>query len=142
MTFIYGDHDWMDPAGAARVVAALRAAGGQPATPGDLQVFTTADSGHYTFLDQPEDFQRLMTTTCQPYADQVRACVAWLYVFRCFGLRVLAPERPESGGNAARQYVSRVRFSFACPPLPARRRIVNVTLVLPHFGVESAVLRG
>lgn len=69
VTFIYGDHDWMDPAGAERAVTALRGAGAEAATPGDLRVFTITDSGHYTFLDQPEDFLRNMMTTCQPYVD-------------------------------------------------------------------------
>ena len=77
VTFIYGDHDWMDQVvsgsaagtGAESVVVALKAAGGQAATPGDLRVFVTPDSGHYTFLDQPEDFLRHMMTTLQPYVD-------------------------------------------------------------------------
>ena len=68
MTFIYGDRDWMDPRGGQRALAGARQRR-QPTTPGDLRLFTVANSGHYTFVDQPEEFLQLMTTTCQPYIE-------------------------------------------------------------------------
>ena len=66
MTFIYGDRDWMDPKGGQRALAGARERR-QPTTPGDLRLFTVSNSGHYTFVDQPEEFLQLVLTTCQPY---------------------------------------------------------------------------
>ena len=68
MTFIYGDRDWMDPRGGQRALAGARERR-QPTTPGDLRLFTVPNSGHYTFVDQPEEFLQAMLTTCQPYIE-------------------------------------------------------------------------
>lgn len=52
VTFIYGDHDWMDPKAAARVVESL--SGQREAlVASDLKILTTPNAGHYPFMDQP-----------------------------------------------------------------------------------------
>lgn len=72
----------MDPKGAARALEALSKST-KPATPGDLRIFTISESGHYTFLDQPEEFLSHMMTTCQPYIDgSVRHWPLILITFR------------------------------------------------------------
>ena len=61
LTFIYGEHDWMDPKAAARTndkLGAARTARGDAdrLAAGDLRVLTTPNAGHYPFIDQPGAF--------------------------------------------------------------------------------------
>ncbi|PRW58725.1 putative 1-acylglycerol-3-phosphate O-acyltransferase [Chlorella sorokiniana] len=66
ITFIYGEHDWMDAKAGRRVVAALskqRAA----AHPGDLKVMITPDAGHYPAIDQPRGVLLQLADACGSY---------------------------------------------------------------------------
>ena len=51
ITFIYGDHDWMDPKAAKRVVDTL-AKSRDPSVPSDHDIVFTPNAGHYPFIDQ------------------------------------------------------------------------------------------
>ena len=55
MTFIYGEHDWMDYRAGQRVAAELDQV--RPRScPSDHEVEVVPDSGHFVFIEQPEDF--------------------------------------------------------------------------------------
>ncbi|KAL6776482.1 CGI58 [Auxenochlorella protothecoides x Auxenochlorella symbiontica] len=66
VTFFYGDKDWMDPAGAKRMVAAL-AQQRSPACESDLQILTTPSAGHYLFIDNPSEFMRQVAYATSAY---------------------------------------------------------------------------
>ena len=66
MTFIYGQFDWMDPKGGARVCNEIREARGQ-LTPADLKVTSIPKAGHYPFLDQPDLFMKALLEQTKPY---------------------------------------------------------------------------
>ncbi|KAF7331820.1 AB hydrolase-1 domain-containing protein [Mycena kentingensis (nom. inval.)] len=46
VTFVYGDHDWMDPEGGAQAVENLRKAGN-----GNARSYIVNDAGHHVYLD-------------------------------------------------------------------------------------------
>ncbi|EJD52315.1 alpha/beta-hydrolase [Auricularia subglabra TFB-10046 SS5] len=48
VTFVYGDHDWMDPTGGTESVKALNAAGNQ-----DAKMYIIPNAGHHVYLDNP-----------------------------------------------------------------------------------------
>ena len=66
VTFIYGEGDWMDPKGGARVCKEIREERGQ-LTPADLQVTSIPQAGHYPFLDQPDLFMKALLEHTKPY---------------------------------------------------------------------------
>ena len=66
VTFIYGETDWMDPKGGARVCREIRQERGQ-LTPADLLVTSIPQAGHYPFLDQPELFMKALLEQTKPY---------------------------------------------------------------------------
>ncbi|KAK4701609.1 cardiolipin-specific phospholipase, partial [Phenoliferia sp. Uapishka_3] len=63
ITFIYGDHDWMDKKGGYDVVKRLKA---KPVTPEterqkkDSKVIINPHSGHWVHLENPEGFNRII----------------------------------------------------------------------------------
>lgn len=62
VTFIYGENDWMDPAGAHRICEKLSKLPRAPAD-NDCQVITIPKTGHFTFLEQPGQFNDLLMET-------------------------------------------------------------------------------
>lgn len=59
LTFIYGEHDWMDFAAAERTtkkIAAAREDSSQRLATSDLKVLYTMNAGHYPMIDQPGAF--------------------------------------------------------------------------------------
>ena len=66
VTFIYGEGDWMDPKGGARVCKEIREERGQ-LTPADLLVTSIPQAGHYPFLDQPDLFMKALLEHTKPY---------------------------------------------------------------------------
>ncbi|GFR44731.1 hypothetical protein Agub_g6057, partial [Astrephomene gubernaculifera] len=66
VTFIYGKHDWMRPEHAVRLCERLRAQR-PPSAPHDLAVQIIEDAGHFVFLDQPELFDKALTSVVAPY---------------------------------------------------------------------------
>ncbi|KAL3155811.1 hypothetical protein ABBQ32_012824 [Trebouxia sp. C0010 RCD-2024] len=69
VTFIYGESDWMDPKGGARVCKEIREERGQ-LTPADLLVTSIPHAGHYPFLDQPELFMKALLEQTKPYRSK------------------------------------------------------------------------
>ncbi|KAJ7068047.1 alpha/beta-hydrolase [Mycena amicta] len=55
VTFIYGDHDWMDPEGGKKSVENLRKAGN-----GQAKSFIVSDAGHHLYLDNPTAVNQLL----------------------------------------------------------------------------------
>ncbi|KZV83690.1 alpha/beta-hydrolase [Exidia glandulosa HHB12029] len=49
ITFVYGDHDWMDPMGGTESVKALKAAGNR-----DAKMYIIPNAGHHVYLDNPK----------------------------------------------------------------------------------------
>ncbi|KAJ6539103.1 Alpha/Beta hydrolase protein [Mycena capillaripes] len=49
VTFVYGDHDWMDPEGGEQSVENLRKAGN-----GQARSYIVNDAGHHVYLDNPK----------------------------------------------------------------------------------------
>ncbi|KAJ7904269.1 Alpha/Beta hydrolase protein [Mycena olivaceomarginata] len=49
VTFVYGDHDWMDPQGGEQSVENLRKAGN-----GQARSYIVNDAGHHVYLDNPK----------------------------------------------------------------------------------------
>ncbi len=72
VTFIYGEGDWMDPKGGARVCKEIREERGQ-LSPADLLVTSIPQAGHYPFLDQPDLFMKALLEHTKPY----RCSQAW-----------------------------------------------------------------
>lgn len=66
VTFIYGEGDWMDPKGGARVCKEIREERGQ-LTSADLLVTSIPQAGHYPFLDQPDLFMKALLEHTKPY---------------------------------------------------------------------------
>jgi abhydrolase domain-containing protein 5 len=66
VTFIYGDHDWMDPKAASRAIEAIQSHQPQRehGAPSDLRVLYTPNAGHYPFIDQPGVFLKQILETC------------------------------------------------------------------------------
>lgn len=55
VTFVYGDHDWMDPSGGAESVERLRKAGN-----GRGRQYTIGNAGHHVYLDNPKAVNDLL----------------------------------------------------------------------------------
>ena len=55
MVFLYGEHDWMDRAGADQAQAILHEAGNH-----NVQVHTVSRAGHHLYLDNPAEFAALV----------------------------------------------------------------------------------
>ncbi|KAF8211380.1 alpha/beta-hydrolase [Mycena galopus ATCC 62051] len=55
VTFVYGDHDWMDPEGGEKSVENLRKAGN-----GQARSYIVNDAGHHVYLDNPKAVNDLL----------------------------------------------------------------------------------
>ncbi|KAF7301484.1 AB hydrolase-1 domain-containing protein [Mycena indigotica] len=55
ITFVYGDHDWMDPEGGEKSVENLRKAGN-----GNARSYIVSDAGHHVYLDNPKAVNSLL----------------------------------------------------------------------------------
>lgn len=55
VTFVYGDHDWMDPSGGQESVERLRQAGN-----GRGRMYMVDDAGHHVYLDNPRAINDLL----------------------------------------------------------------------------------
>ncbi|TEB35399.1 abhydrolase domain-containing protein 4 [Coprinellus micaceus] len=55
ITFVYGDHDWMDPLGGMQSVEALRQAGN-----GEGKMYIVNNAGHHLYLDNPDAVNALL----------------------------------------------------------------------------------
>ncbi|KAF7355098.1 AB hydrolase-1 domain-containing protein [Mycena sanguinolenta] len=55
VTFVYGDHDWMDPEGGEKSVENLRKAGN-----GQARSYIVNNAGHHVYLDNPKAVNDLM----------------------------------------------------------------------------------
>ncbi|KAF7353005.1 hypothetical protein MVEN_01268100 [Mycena venus] len=55
VTFVYGDHDWMDPEGGEQSVENLRKAGN-----GQARSYIVNNAGHHVYLDNPKAVNDLM----------------------------------------------------------------------------------
>ncbi|KAJ2933657.1 hypothetical protein H1R20_g3423, partial [Candolleomyces eurysporus] len=55
VTFVYGDHDWMDPLGGMQSVEQLRQAGN-----GEGKMYIVNNAGHHLYLDNPEAVNALL----------------------------------------------------------------------------------
>ncbi|TFK43194.1 Alpha/Beta hydrolase protein [Crucibulum laeve] len=55
VTFVYGDHDWMDPKGGEESVEKLRKAGN-----GNGRMYIINNSGHHVYLDNPKAVNDLL----------------------------------------------------------------------------------
>ncbi|PCH41364.1 alpha/beta-hydrolase [Wolfiporia cocos MD-104 SS10] len=55
ITFVYGDHDWMDPDGGTQAVENLRQAGN-----GDGKMYIIPHAGHHVYLDNPKAVNDLL----------------------------------------------------------------------------------
>ncbi|KAF7313601.1 AB hydrolase-1 domain-containing protein [Mycena chlorophos] len=55
ITFVYGDHDWMDPQGGEDSVENLRKAGN-----GNARSYIVSDAGHHVYLDNPKAVNSLL----------------------------------------------------------------------------------
>lgn len=66
LTFIYGELDWTNPVGGARVCEQIKQQRGQ-LTDADLQITSIPHAGHYPFLDQPEHFMTALLQQTRPY---------------------------------------------------------------------------
>ena len=70
ITFIYGEHDWMDPAAGKRICKRLAARPKQPpAVKHQNEVYFIADTGHFPFLEKPRLFDELLLNVM---SDQLR----------------------------------------------------------------------
>lgn len=66
LSFIYGELDWTNPVGGARVCEQIQQQRGQ-LTDADLQITSILHAGHYPFLDQPDDFMTALLKQTRPY---------------------------------------------------------------------------
>jgi len=55
VTFVYGEHDWMDVNGGKESIRALRKAGNQ-----NGRMYTVPGAGHHVYLDNPEAVNDLL----------------------------------------------------------------------------------
>ncbi|KAF9520766.1 hypothetical protein BS47DRAFT_1286696 [Hydnum rufescens UP504] len=55
VTFVYGDHDWMDPEGGRESVKRLKAASNP-----DANIYVVKDAGHHVYLDNPSVVDELI----------------------------------------------------------------------------------
>ncbi|KAF5370149.1 hypothetical protein D9758_001286 [Tetrapyrgos nigripes] len=55
VTFVYGDHDWMDPEGGSQSVEILRQAGN-----GQGRMYIVNNAGHHVYLDNPKHVNDLI----------------------------------------------------------------------------------
>ncbi|EAU84547.2 abhydrolase domain-containing protein 4 [Coprinopsis cinerea okayama7 len=55
VTFVYGDHDWMDPVGGMQSVEKLRQAGN-----GEGKMYIVNNAGHHLYLDNPDAVNALL----------------------------------------------------------------------------------
>ncbi|KAF8057920.1 1-acylglycerol-3-phosphate O-acyltransferase [Scenedesmus sp. PABB004] len=66
VSFIYGEHDWMNPAAGQAVADALDAAR-RRTVPSDHRVDVLPDSGHFVFLEQPHLFNAALLRALAPH---------------------------------------------------------------------------
>eukprot|EP00878_Enallax_costatus_P023828 GHUV01025380.1.p1 GENE.GHUV01025380.1~~GHUV01025380.1.p1 ORF type:complete len:414 (+),score=72.62 GHUV01025380.1:55-1296(+) len=66
VTFIYGEHDWMNPAAGAEVAQQLDKVRAKKVA-SDHAVEVVPDSGHFVFLEQPQRFNAALFRTTAPY---------------------------------------------------------------------------
>jgi len=55
VTFVYGDHDWMNPQGGKESVEKLRQAGN-----GQGRMYIIREAGHHVYLDNPKFVNELL----------------------------------------------------------------------------------
>jgi cardiolipin-specific phospholipase len=55
VTFVYGDHDWMDPSGGSQSIENMRKAGN-----GQGRMYIVPHSGHHVYLDNPKAVNDLL----------------------------------------------------------------------------------
>ncbi|KAH9938464.1 alpha/beta-hydrolase [Fomitopsis serialis] len=55
ITFVYGEHDWMDPEGGSEAIERLRQAGN-----GDGKMYIIPHAGHHVYLDNPKAVNDLL----------------------------------------------------------------------------------
>ncbi|KZT62984.1 alpha/beta-hydrolase [Calocera cornea HHB12733] len=55
VAFVYGDHDWMDPAGGLAAIEKLKAAGNK-----DARMYVVDNAGHHVYLDNDHVVNRLI----------------------------------------------------------------------------------
>ncbi|KAH9943132.1 alpha/beta-hydrolase [Epithele typhae] len=68
VTFIYGDHDWMDPEGGKESVERLRQAGN-----GLGKMYIVPHAGHHVYLDNPKATNDLLVKELDRAADLTRS---------------------------------------------------------------------
>lgn len=80
VTFIYGENDWMDPDAAQRICDTLStqptASGNGADVPHNRKVLFIEDTGHFAFLERPEEFNELLLEVvrhCLPEGDAAAA---------------------------------------------------------------------
>ncbi|KAI8474553.1 MAG: Alpha/Beta hydrolase protein [Monoraphidium minutum] len=66
VTFIYGEHDWMNPANAVALSAELDRVRPR-AVESDHAVEIIPDAGHYVFIEQPEAFNQTLLRVLRPW---------------------------------------------------------------------------
>ncbi|GBG00298.1 1-acylglycerol-3-phosphate O-acyltransferase-like [Raphidocelis subcapitata] len=66
VSFIYGEHDWMDPRNAVALAAELDKARPR-AVPSDHDVQIIPDSGHYVMVEQPAAFNETLLRLLAPW---------------------------------------------------------------------------
>ncbi|KAK9840870.1 hypothetical protein WJX74_005899 [Apatococcus lobatus] len=64
VSFIYGEHDWMDPRKGQKACRDVVERRGR-LSPDDLQVTVVPKAGHYPFLDQPQVFMKALLQQTQ-----------------------------------------------------------------------------
>ncbi|TFK86498.1 alpha/beta-hydrolase [Polyporus arcularius HHB13444] len=67
VTFVYGDHDWMDPEGGKESVERLRQAGN-----GNGRMYIIPHAGHHVYLDNPKAMNDLLVKELDRAADPSR----------------------------------------------------------------------
>lgn len=66
VSYIYGEHDWMDPLSGLRVCQSVEQDRGK-LSPADLQLDSLSGAGHYPFLEQPQKFVDRLLAQLQRY---------------------------------------------------------------------------
>jgi hypothetical protein len=74
LTFIYGEHDWMDPEAGERICKNLATANNNfggigvqqiAASKNNYRVLFIPDAGHFPFLEKPEHFNEVLLETLE-----------------------------------------------------------------------------
>jgi pimeloyl-ACP methyl ester carboxylesterase len=66
VTFVYGEHDWMDPEAGRRICHTLSKLHAEqngtapPLRPAQNECIVIKDSGHHTYMESPETFNKIV----------------------------------------------------------------------------------